>query len=161
VKKAAALALSVLALTVPAVAQEACDVKATFRTEGAGARFVQILSCGDGDLTNAYACTKPANMISVVLPVAPFEAAVGRSFNVTFTIGTKRYARKMTVTAPLTDGADDMGGAAQLSPTDPLWLALAEPGTDIFTDNGNHTGNAGTVAESAAKLSAFKAACGL
>lgn len=156
------LAAALLAVSAqPALAQESCDLEATTRETGDGARFVQLLRCGDGDLVDVFTCTPGSGTVTVTIPGAPFDPQPGTTVTITFGIGDTRLQRDLAVTEPPPEAPDEWGASAVLKQDDPLWQALATPGRDVLIDNGDYTSNAGVVTQAAAKLAEFRRACGL
>ena len=58
-------------------AQESCDSNILFEETANGARFLQILYCGDADTTAAFTCSKGSKKVTVVLPLAEYDGKPG------------------------------------------------------------------------------------
>ena len=161
--RASKLSLLVLGglLTTQAAAQESCDVETKLVTRESIKRFVQILRCGDADLTNAYDCQAGGGPIHVVLPIPPFEARPGDRFDASFEYNGQIEKRGLVVVEAVPEGAGDPGAAMDLDRSERLWKALSTPGLDIYASDGNATTDVGAVHAASKKLKQFKAACGL
>ena len=150
-----------IALCLPASAQESCDVKHSFEKTATGGRFLQILQCGDGDGTTELICVKGAKTVHALLPLQPSDVKVGTKVEAIFTIGGKKITRTLTAAGPVKGGSDDIGGVIILDVNQPLWKALSLPGTDIPTEADGGTLNVATVSGSRASMTKFRKACGL
>lgn len=138
---------------------ETCDSTAKTTITTSGATFHQIVYCGDADLTMKISCTKLAKEVALILPAAAFEAKAGDNLVVKFQLPKKTVSKKVVVVNPVEGGAGDMGISLSLGLSDPLWLALSKPGTDIYALEKESTGWIFIDKRNIKAFTTFKAAC--
>jgi hypothetical protein len=130
-----------------------CDVTSSVKEMGKGAQFTQIETCPDATATTQLICTQGSKTIAAILPVG-FESAAGSNTEIAFEIGTEKFRETLR--------ASGEGGAKiDLKSSDPLWVALAKPGTVITASTDVSATNISTSELATGSMAKFKQVCGL
>jgi hypothetical protein len=147
---------SVTAFATSAIAEESlgsCDVTSSAKQISQGAEFSQIEACADATAITTLVCTQGSNNIEAILPVG-FEAKVGAKTEIVFEIGADKFRETLSVSGK---GVANIA----LKSSDPLWVALAKPGTVITASTDVSATNIATSELATEAMTKFKKLCGL
>jgi hypothetical protein len=150
----AAVIYGVFLYSATAASEGSCTPSSVVEATAKGSKLTQTEVCPDATAIEIYSCEKDTGKIEATLPLAFDDVKTDEMIKIQFTVGEEKLEKTLEVVGE---------GAARVSlkADDPLWLAIATPGSSIEASTKISATNIGLESNIGDNLKSFKAACGL